>query len=99
MVIQAHHVTVGEELHEEFMLALRRGATVLHIHRYGLPHGRVELVEMHDEHAEPVPRRFIVIDSFCCHPIPLPEGNLHFIAALPFDNHVWNFFEILDSGV
>jgi hypothetical protein len=96
MVIQAHRVSIGEEMKEAFTLSLRRNATVLHIHHYDLPHGQVEIVEMHDEHDELAPRRFLVVDTFCCEQSPLPPGTLRFIGGLPFDNHVWNFFEILD---
>jgi hypothetical protein len=96
MVIQAHRVSVGEEMIEHFTLSLRRNATVLHVHHYNLAHGHVELVVMHDEHEEPAERRFVIIDSFCCEQVPLPPLSLRYISTLAYDNHVFNFFEVLD---
>lgn len=74
------------------------GAQILHIHHFSLPHGYVEIVEMHeDAHSgETEERRFIVVDSFCSGPIKVPQSGLRFINALPFDNHVWSFFELIE---
>ena len=97
MVLQAHRISMGEAVEEQFVLNLQRGATVLHVHHYDLPHRYVELVEMHAEDEHDIqPRRFVAVDTFCCTQMPLPADRVRFISALSYDNHVWNFFEVLD---
>ncbi len=98
MIIQSYRVHVGERTREEIIISMPQGAEVLYVHHYGMPHGYVEVVAMHpDDHAGTAEdRRFIVIDSYCSHHVTVPQKNLRFIGAIPFDNHVWGFFEVAD---
>ena len=97
MNILSYRVHVGEKTREEIGIVMPHGAEVLYVHHYGLPHGYVEVVVMHaDGHSgETEERKFIVIDSYCSHHVTVPQQNLRFIGALPFDNHVWGFFEVI----
>jgi len=98
MIVQQHGIHVGESLKEEITLNLPVGAEILYVHHFGLPHGWVEVVETHLESLseETAPRRLIVIDTFCSGAIKTSYSRLRFIITIQFDNHVWNFFEILE---
>ena len=98
MIVQRHRLHVSENTREELTVNLPVDAQVLCVHHYGLPHGYVELVEMHTEGAgtETSPRRFMVIDAYCSAPVTVDHDKLRYIDKLPFDNHVWTFFELLD---
>jgi hypothetical protein len=97
MDILSYRVHVGEKTREEIVIAMPVGSEVLYVHHYGMPHGYVEVVTMHpDNHPGTTEdRRFIVIDSYCSHRVTVPQQNLKFVGSLPFDNHVWGFFEVL----
>ncbi|MCW3054655.1 MAG: hypothetical protein JWN14_3825 [Chthonomonadales bacterium] len=95
MVLQTHHVPIGDETQQEFVVALRTDASVLYFHHSDLDERAVELVEMHAEHADKEPRRFLVVDTFCCDKTAISASNLRFISVLAFKNHLWNFFEVV----
>lgn len=99
MILRSHHVPMGEETLREFSMPLCSDAKILYFHTPVLDEHRVELVEIHDEQVGvKVTRRFLVVDTFCTERASIPATNLRFIQALPFKNHLWNFFEIVESA-